>query len=80
MVSSINSDIQNINYNPSQYNNIKQAAKNVGVQAAEQIPDSFTSTAKSAGQTGVLFAGIPHLFFMKNNKKINEIVTSTGKK
>ena len=57
---------------------IKTLLKYVNMEALKDVPDTFTSTTKSAASSSAFFEGIPFLNFLKKSKKISSVVTSTG--
>ena len=82
MVSSISStnilNSTNIQNNV-QKEDVAKLAKYVKGEAIEQAPDTFSSNVKGSISSAALFEGIPLLFFLKNNKKLNNIANSAMK-
>lgn len=71
MVNSISSLAPVINQQIPQETNIDKLAKYAGNETLQEVPDTFSSTTKSAASSALFFEGIPLLNFLFRNKKIN---------
>lgn len=79
MVSAINTaNVINQATTASKETDVKKLVKYVNNEALKDIPDTFSSTTKSAVGSAALFEGFPLLNFIKRGKKVNTIATSQG--
>lgn len=70
MVSAISST-NVINQQPVKESDIKKLAQYAGTETLQDVPDTFSSTTKSAASSALFFEGIPLLNFLFRNKKVN---------
>ena len=70
MVSAISST-NVINQQPVKEADINKLVKYSGTETLQDVPDTFSSTTKSAASSALFFEGIPLLNFLFRNKKVN---------
>ena len=70
MVSAISST-NVINQQPVKESDIKKLAQYTGTETLQEVPDTFSSTTKSAASSALFFEGIPLFNFLYRNKKVN---------
>lgn len=70
MVSSINS-VNLTNQQVVKEADVKKLIKYTGNQTLQDVPDTFSSTTKSAASSALFFEGIPLINFLFRNKKAN---------
>lgn len=61
-------------------NDVKNLTKYVNNQALKEVPDTFSSTMKSAGSSVLLFEGLPLVKFIKNKLKLKNATINNGMK
>lgn len=80
MVNSISSLAPVINQQIPQETNIDKLVKYAGNETLKEVPDTFSSTTKSAASSALFFEGIPLLNFLFRNKKVNGKFSNTNLK
>lgn len=80
MVSAINSvnTVNKVTTAASKEADVKKLVKYVNNEILQEVPDTFTSTTKSALGSAAVFEGLPLFNFLRRNKKINSDFVKNG--